>query len=212
MSLYLNTDRLSKIGSYNFEIIQDLGKYHPGFVIQKPCCICRRGMHSGRSSETTLRQKSSRPRRCSSSCAPNQSFEKWPDRIRTRNVADSESLKMTTIFYTSRPQVSVNLLLELWVNCSNLVGPPCKLFSGRTMTFSWTWCEAAVYVAFPHPGTAYLDFMIKLKSSRCFDVQRSAKRLVRGYLFCLPLPGSCLARFAYLIADFCTCMADGPIS
>ena len=45
------------------------------------------------------------------------------------------------------------------------------------------------------------------------DVQRSAKRLVRGcenfvpalaYLFGLPLPGSCLARFAYLLADLCT--------
>ena len=44
-------------------------------------------------------------------------------------------------------------------------------------------------------------------------IQRSAKRLVRGcekfvlalaYLFCLPLPGSCLARFAYLLADLCT--------
>ena len=44
-------------------------------------------------------------------------------------------------------------------------------------------------------------------------LQRSAKRLVRGckkfvpalaYLFCLPLPGSCLARFAYLFADLCT--------
>ena len=43
-------------------------------------------------------------------------------------------------------------------------------------------------------------------------VQRSAKRLVRGcekfvpalaYLFCLPLPGSCLARFAYILADLC---------
>ena len=45
-----------------------------------------------------------------------------------------------------------------------------------------------------------------------FGVQRSAKRLVRGcekfvpalaYLFCLALPGSCLARFAYLLADLC---------
>ena len=44
-------------------------------------------------------------------------------------------------------------------------------------------------------------------------VQRSAKRLVRGcekfiialaYLFCLALPGSCLARFAYFLADLCT--------
>ena len=46
------------------------------------------------------------------------------------------------------------------------------------------------------------------------DVQRSAKRLISGcekfvpavaYLFCLPLPGSCLARFAYLLADLCIC-------
>ena len=45
-----------------------------------------------------------------------------------------------------------------------------------------------------------------------FIIQRSAKRLVRScekfipalaYLFCLPLPGSCLARFAYLLADLC---------
>ena len=44
-------------------------------------------------------------------------------------------------------------------------------------------------------------------------VQRSAKRLVRGcenfvpapaYLFFLALPGSCLARFAYLLADLCS--------
>ena len=44
-------------------------------------------------------------------------------------------------------------------------------------------------------------------------VQRSAKRLVQGlvnfvpalaYLFCLALPGSCLARFTYLLADLCT--------
>ena len=44
-------------------------------------------------------------------------------------------------------------------------------------------------------------------------VQKSAKRLVRdcerfnlalAYLFCLPLPGYCLARFAYLLADLCT--------
>ena len=44
------------------------------------------------------------------------------------------------------------------------------------------------------------------------DLQRSAKRLVRGcekfvlalaYLCCLALPGSCLARFAYFLADLC---------
>ena len=44
------------------------------------------------------------------------------------------------------------------------------------------------------------------------ELQRSAKRLVHGcekfvpapaYLFCLALPGSCLARFAYFIADLC---------
>ena len=47
---------------------------------------------------------------------------------------------------------------------------------------------------------------------RAVGIQRSAKRLVRGcekfvpalaYLLCLPLPGSCLARFAYLLADLC---------
>ena len=47
--------------------------------------------------------------------------------------------------------------------------------------------------------------------SQC--IQRSAKRFVRGcekfvtalaYLFCLALPGSCLARFAYFLADLCT--------
>ena len=46
------------------------------------------------------------------------------------------------------------------------------------------------------------------------QVQRSAKRLVRGlvkfvpalaYLFCLALPGSCLARFTNLLADLCIC-------
>ena len=44
-------------------------------------------------------------------------------------------------------------------------------------------------------------------------LHRSAKRLVRGcekfvvalaYVFCLPLPGSCLARFAHLLAGLCT--------
>ena len=44
-------------------------------------------------------------------------------------------------------------------------------------------------------------------------IQILAKRFVRGcekfvpalaYLFCMPLPGSCLARFAYLLADLCT--------
>ena len=45
------------------------------------------------------------------------------------------------------------------------------------------------------------------------SLQRSAKRLVRGckkfvpalaYLFCPALPGSCLARFTYFLADLCT--------
>ena len=45
-----------------------------------------------------------------------------------------------------------------------------------------------------------------------FHVQRSAKVFVRGcekfhpalaYLFCQALPGSCLARFAYFLADLC---------
>ena len=49
------------------------------------------------------------------------------------------------------------------------------------------------------------------------NVQRSAKRLVRGcekfvpalaYLFCLALPGSCLARFAYFLADLCKHMGN----
>ena len=49
-------------------------------------------------------------------------------------------------------------------------------------------------------------------------VQRSAKRFVRGcekfvpalaYLFCLALPGSCLARFAYFLADLCSFNSTG---
>ena len=50
-------------------------------------------------------------------------------------------------------------------------------------------------------------------------LQRSAKVLVHGcekfdpalaYLFCLALPGSCLARFAYFLADLCmTSLAFG---
>ena len=45
-------------------------------------------------------------------------------------------------------------------------------------------------------------------------VQRTAKVFVCGcekfvialaYLFCLALVGSCLARFAYFLADLCTC-------
>ena len=48
--------------------------------------------------------------------------------------------------------------------------------------------------------------------SKSHNIQRSAKRLVCGcemfvpahaHLFCLPLHGSCLARFAYLLADLC---------
>ena len=51
------------------------------------------------------------------------------------------------------------------------------------------------------------------------NVQRSAKRLVRGcenfvsahaHLFCLALPGSCLARFAYFLADLCKCSRFTP--
>ena len=57
-------------------------------------------------------------------------------------------------------------------------------------------------------------------SQSCYtecNVQRSAKRLVRGcdkfvtalaYLFGLALPGSCLARFAYFLADLCTEMQE----
>ena len=54
---------------------------------------------------------------------------------------------------------------------------------------------------------------VSLDTSESYtDIQRSAKRLVRGceklvpalvYLFCLPLPWSCLTRFAYLLADLC---------
>ena len=52
-------------------------------------------------------------------------------------------------------------------------------------------------------------------------VQRSAKRLVRGwekfvlalaYLICLALPGSCLARFAHFLAGLCTCSVQGDTS
>ena len=48
-------------------------------------------------------------------------------------------------------------------------------------------------------------------------LQRSAKRLVSGcekfvpalaYLFCLPLPGSCLATFAFLLADLCSVLSQ----
>ena len=44
------------------------------------------------------------------------------------------------------------------------------------------------------------------------ELQRSAKQMVSGcekfvialvYMFCLALPGSCLARFAYFLADLC---------
>ena len=50
-------------------------------------------------------------------------------------------------------------------------------------------------------------------------VQRLAKRLVRGcekfvpalvFLFCLTLPGSCLARFPYLIADILSVTSVSP--
>ena len=50
------------------------------------------------------------------------------------------------------------------------------------------------------------------KKDQIWDVQRSAKVFVRGcekfvialaYLFCPALPGSCLARFAYFLADVC---------
>ena len=53
------------------------------------------------------------------------------------------------------------------------------------------------------------------------DVQRSAKRLVRGcenfvpalaYLFGLPLPGSCLARFAHFLAGLCTVTLNVRVS
>ena len=49
------------------------------------------------------------------------------------------------------------------------------------------------------------------KREQCI-VQRSAKKFVRGcerfiralaYLICLALPGSCLARFSYFLADLC---------
>ena len=49
-----------------------------------------------------------------------------------------------------------------------------------------------------------------MKNQEFESVQRLAKRLVHGcekfvpalaYLFCFTVPGSCLARFAYLLAD-----------
>ena len=52
------------------------------------------------------------------------------------------------------------------------------------------------------------------------DIQRSAKVFVRGcekfvlalaYLYCPVLPGSCLARFAYFLADLCTWWRGGII-
>ena len=62
---------------------------------------------------------------------------------------------------------------------------------------------------------AWATNMVDFRVQQCLTdiVQRSAKKLVRGcekfvpalaYLFCLTLPGSCLARFAYLLADLCT--------
>ena len=57
----------------------------------------------------------------------------------------------------------------------------------------------------------YNDNIKILEKYNC-DILRSAKRLVRGYekfvpalayLFCLPLPESCLSRFAYHLADLC---------
>ena len=56
-------------------------------------------------------------------------------------------------------------------------------------------------------------FMLEfLKNYLVSSIQRSAKVFVRGcekfvialaYLFCLALVGSCLARFAYFLADLC---------
>ena len=57
--------------------------------------------------------------------------------------------------------------------------------------------------------SVYQHYMVTLHPL----VQRSAKRLVRGcekfvpalaYLFYLTLPGSCLARVAYYLADLCS--------
>ena len=59
-----------------------------------------------------------------------------------------------------------------------------------------------------------------LLKSLIIKVQRSAKRLVRGcekyvpalaYLLCLALPGSCLVRFAYFLADLCTCLKGSEL-
>ena len=69
-------------------------------------------------------------------------------------------------------------------------------------------------------GVDKLDTLVTLVSSLAFtcteacrsNIQRSAKVFVRGcekfvialaYLFCLALVGSCLARFAYFLADLC---------
>ena len=54
--------------------------------------------------------------------------------------------------------------------------------------------------------------MKEMNKCQLCHIQRSAKRLVRGcekfvpalvYLFCLALPGSCLARFAHFLAGLC---------
>ena len=64
----------------------------------------------------------------------------------------------------------------------------------------------------------HLGQKVGIQSAKTFysfsiKIQRSAKGFVRGcekfvpalaYLLCLALPGSCLARFAYFLADLCT--------
>ena len=63
-----------------------------------------------------------------------------------------------------------------------------------------------------HLSECYLEIS-SLWNFSSKTLQRSAKVFVRGcekfvialaYLFCLALVGSCLARFAYFLADLCT--------
>ena len=70
----------------------------------------------------------------------------------------------------------------------------------------------------PGPMTRGNAALPKHTLSETQGIQRSAKKIVPGseefalalaYLFCLALPGFCLARFAYFLADLCIARAGG---
>ena len=169
---------MSEHESYVY-VNRESGGIHPEHVSQKPCCTCRRGMHSGRSSETIRRQRLSRPRSWSSSCDPNQSCAKWSDRFRTRNVTNGACIKSISSVYPmswtwiemhGKSVVSEDRLflyprpdqttVQPSVNYPNPVGPPCKSSSGQTGTSSWTWREPAAFVAFPRPVEIFIQILI----------------------------------------------------